>query len=328
MCCSSNLCSLAEILLSSMLKSPALPPWLLECLKLGWHCGNLKSGNKSLPAMKNTPWTRRDALTGVLENAHAKLNQLCMSQSSFTPTKFHVSHSHLFQVWVFSVSLPQSSQECAALLCTCRSHLDWLHCCPEFPIHHQLCLPLAPQHSRPQSASLLAQTHSLRTGFHPSVTCYEQKDSYWLWQLLPFRPRPSYLPISLVSVWFSFYVEFKPEMHSAQTVKSQPYSPLPWLIRFHIILIHKKLLQRWIHSIQAFLLIYPGALWSCGSLYLIMGAEWGSYRISWCTSLRSGISFCAGEGECNSWKHSSLILIHCKCKSKFTFNRFSLSMHE
>lgn len=68
--------------------------------------------------MKSTPRARRDALTSVLENAHAKLDQLCMSPSSFTPTKFHVSHSHVFQVWVFSVSLPQHSQECAVLPCT------------------------------------------------------------------------------------------------------------------------------------------------------------------------------------------------------------------
>lgn len=53
--------------------------------------------------------------------------------------QFHGSHSHLLQVWLFPVSLPQRSQECAVLPCRCHSH-----CYPEFPIYHWLCLPLPP----------------------------------------------------------------------------------------------------------------------------------------------------------------------------------------
>lgn len=232
--------------------------------------------------------------------AHAKLDQLCTSPNSFsccrcstnstwvtptcsrfgfsqclcpsTPRNVLSSPARVTPAWIGSTAA-QSSRFTAGCACPCPSSIPL----PGLP---PCCTVLLPG-----------------SDTHPGDTTPPQCHLLWTKRLsltltvISFQVQDSYLPISLVTVWFSFYVEFKPEVHSAQTVKSQPYSPLLWLIRLHTILIHKKLLQRWIHSIQAFLFIYPGALWSCGSLYLITGAKRGSYRISWCTLLKSGFSF-------------------------------------
>lgn len=207
-----------------------------------------------------------------------------------TPTKLHVSHSHLFQVWVLSgVSAPALAGMCCPSLYVSLP-LGLAPLLPRIP-DSPLVVPAPAPESFTSPACLPAGSNT-QPGDRIPPQCHLLWTKRLSLTLTVTSFQDSYLLISLVSVWISFYVEFKPEVHSAQTVKYQPYSPLPWLMRLHIIIIQKKLLQRWIHSIQAFLFIYPGALWSCGSLYLIMGDERGSYPISWCTLLRSGFSFC------------------------------------